>query len=38
MLWRPSEEIELVAMDSDYFFVKFDSLDDYNYANLMAPG
>lgn len=34
MLWRPMEEIELVAMDNDYFFVKFESMLDHIMRSL----
>lgn len=37
MLWHPSKDMELVAMDNDYFLVKFESTDDYNYVKFERP-
>lgn len=37
MMWRPSEDMELVAMDNGYFLVKFESMHDYNYAKFEGP-
>lgn len=37
MLWRPSEDMELVAMDNDYFLVKFESMQNYSYAKYEGP-
>lgn len=37
LLWHPSEDMELVAMDNDYYLVKFESMEDYNYAKFEGP-
>lgn len=34
MLWHPSRDMELVTMDNDYFFVKFEMMGDYNFAKF----
>ncbi|XVF47835.1 hypothetical protein PTKIN_Ptkin03bG0142800 [Pterospermum kingtungense] len=31
-LWRPKSNIELVALDNDYFLVNFASIQDYHFA------
>ena len=36
-LWHPKSHIDLVAMDNDYFLVKFASKDDYNFAKYEGP-
>ena len=36
-LWHPKSHIDLVAMDNDYFLVKFASKDDYNFAKYEEP-
>ncbi|XVF67807.1 hypothetical protein PTKIN_Ptkin10aG0151500 [Pterospermum kingtungense] len=36
-MWRPKLRIELVALENDYFLVKFASSDDYNYAKFEGP-
>lgn len=37
MLWRPSADMELVALDNDYFLVKFESMEDYNFSKFEGP-
>lgn len=36
-LWHPKSKMELVALDDDYFLVKFFSLDDYEFAKYGGP-
>lgn len=36
-LWRPKGKMELVAIDNDYFLVKFSSVEDYEYAKYEGP-
>ena len=36
-LWHPKSLIDLVAIDNDYFLVKFASKDDYNFAKFEGP-
>ena len=36
-LWKLKSSIHLIAIDNDYFLVKFSSLDDYNYAKFEGP-
>lgn len=35
-LWKPKGRMELVALENDYFLVKFGSMDDYKYAKFLA--
>lgn len=36
-LWHPKSHIELVALDNDYFIVKFAFTEDYNFAKYEGP-
>ncbi|XVE49009.1 hypothetical protein DITRI_Ditri01bG0047500 [Diplodiscus trichospermus] len=36
-LWMPKAQIELVAIDNDYFIVKFESKEDYDFAKFEGP-
>lgn len=36
-MWHPKSRMELVALDNDYFLVKFASIDDYKYAKFEGP-
>ncbi|XP_031091112.1 uncharacterized protein LOC115996110 [Ipomoea triloba] len=36
-LWRPKSRMDLVALENEYFVVRFGSIDDYNYAKLGSP-
>ncbi|XP_073273316.1 uncharacterized protein [Primulina huaijiensis] len=36
-LWKPKAPIDLVALDNDYFIVRFASIDDYYYAKFGGP-
>lgn len=36
-LWHPKSYFELVALDNDYFIVKFSSIEDYNFAKFEGP-
>ena len=36
-LWLPKSQMELVAIDNDYFLVKFASVNDYKYAKYEGP-
>ncbi|XVF74118.1 hypothetical protein PTKIN_Ptkin13bG0034600 [Pterospermum kingtungense] len=36
-LWRPKSKIEMVAIENDYFLVKFESSEDYHYAKFEGP-
>ncbi|XVF63619.1 hypothetical protein PTKIN_Ptkin09bG0101200 [Pterospermum kingtungense] len=36
-LWKPKPLIELLALENDYFLVKFTSLDDYEFAKYEGP-
>ena len=31
-MWRPKAAVDLVAIDNDYFFVKFSSMEDNDFA------
>lgn len=37
MPWHPKARMELVAIDDDYFLVKFFSVDDYEFAKYGGP-
>lgn len=36
-LWHPKSKMDLVAIEYDYFVVKFGSVDDYEYAKYEGP-
>lgn len=36
-LWKPKAEIEMIALENDYFLVKFNSIMDYQYAAYKGP-
>lgn len=36
-LWHPKGKIELVAIDNDYFLVKFESKEDYEFTKYDGP-
>lgn len=36
-LWKPKAKIEMVAMENDYYIVKFASIDDYEFAKYEGP-
>lgn len=36
-LWHPKAKMELVALDDEYFLVKFNSVDDYEFAKYSGP-
>lgn len=36
-LWRPQAPMELMAINDDYFLVRFASVDDYKYAKYGGP-
>lgn len=37
VLWRPKNRIDLVAIDNEYFLVKFESKEDYEFAKYEGP-
>ncbi|XP_075489651.1 uncharacterized protein LOC142528490 [Primulina tabacum] len=36
-LWRPNAAIEMVAIENDYYIVRFASVDDYEFAKYEGP-
>ncbi|XP_019200239.1 PREDICTED: uncharacterized protein LOC109193862 [Ipomoea nil] len=36
-LWRPKGTMDLVALDNEYYLVKFSSVDDLDYAKYEGP-
>ncbi|XVF74478.1 hypothetical protein PTKIN_Ptkin13bG0113500 [Pterospermum kingtungense] len=36
-LWHPKSQVELIAIDNDYFLVKFASMEDYNHGKENCP-
>lgn len=36
-LWKPKSPIDLIALQNDYFLVKFASTDDYNFVKYEGP-
>ncbi|XVF80636.1 hypothetical protein PTKIN_Ptkin15bG0090000 [Pterospermum kingtungense] len=36
-LWRPKLKIEMVAIENDYFLIKFKSSGDYHYTKFEGP-
>ncbi|XP_073015397.1 uncharacterized protein [Primulina eburnea] len=36
-LWKPKSLIDLVALENDYFIVRFYSMDDYEHAKYEGP-
>lgn len=36
-IWRPKASIELIALDNDYFLVKFQFLGVYNFSKFEGP-
>lgn len=37
VLWLPKSHIELVALDNDYFIVKFAAIEHYTFAKFEGP-
>lgn len=36
-LWKPKVPTSLVALENDYFIVRFSSIDDYDHAKFEGP-
>ncbi|XVF81050.1 hypothetical protein PTKIN_Ptkin15bG0125300 [Pterospermum kingtungense] len=37
VLWKPKSAIDLIALENEYFLVKFSSLEDYDFAKYEGP-
>lgn len=36
-IWKPKAKMELIAMENDYYLVKFNFVEDYEHAQLGGP-